>query len=83
PLFRALTAISYLDDTGGFAIAFNHHRRDFHQQGANIQGWHANVDLPSNLFAVMVVDPRPLDDVGNGVGDDFFPRDMIYGIADF
>ncbi|MAD89413.1 MAG: TonB-dependent receptor [Pseudoalteromonas sp.] len=83
PEFSALYSNAYLDDTVGFAISFNHHRRDFQQQGANIQGWQANVDLPGNLDEDKVVDPRPLDADGNRVGNHFFPRDMNYGIADF
>lgn len=81
PEFSALYSNTYADESLGFAFAFNNHRRDFQQQGAAIQGWQANVALPTNLDEANVIDPRPLDDEGNRVGDHFFPRDMNYGIA--
>ncbi len=80
PEFSALYSNTFVDDTFGFAFSFNHHQRDFQQQSANIQGWQANVDLPTNLDPSKVVDPRPLDDEGNRVGNHFLPRDMNYGI---
>jgi TonB-dependent receptor len=80
PEFSALYSNTFADDTFGFAFSFNHHQRDFQQQSANIQGWQANVDLPTNLDPSKVVDTRPLDDEGNRVGNHFLPRDMNYGI---
>jgi len=80
PEFSALYSNSFLDDSLGFAFSVNHHQRDFQQQSANIQGWQANVDLPTGLAESKVVDPRPLDADGNRVGNHFFPRDMNYGI---
>lgn len=80
PEFSALYSNTFADDSFGFAFSFNHHQRDFQQQSANIQGWQANVDLPTNLDASKVVDPRPLDDEGNRIGNHFLPRDMNYGI---
>jgi len=81
PEFSALYSNTYADDSLGFAFAFNHQRRDFQQQSANIQGWQANVALPTNLDEANVIDPRPLDDEGNRIGNHFFPRDMNYGIS--
>jgi len=83
PEFSALYSNTFADDSFGVAFSFNHQRRDFQQQSAGIQGWQANVDLPTNLDESMVVDPRPLDDEGNRIGDHFFPRDMNYSISDF
>ena len=73
PEYSALYSNTFLDDSLGFAFSINHHERDFQQQEANIQGWQANVDLPSNLAAENVVDPRALDDEGNRIGNHFFP----------
>lgn len=83
PEFSAIYSNVYLDDTVGFSVSFNHHQRDFQKQGANIQGWQANVDLPSNLDTDKVIDPRPLDSDGHRMGDHFFPRDMNYSIGDY
>lgn len=80
PEFSALYSNTFNDDTLGFALSFNHHRRDFQKQQANIQGWQANVALPSNLDDDKVIDPRPLDANGERVGNHFFPRDMNYSI---
>ncbi len=82
PEFSALYSNTFADESLGFAFAFNQQRRDFQQQSANIQGWQANVALPSNLDESMVIDPRALDEEGNRIGDHFFPRDMNYGIND-
>ncbi len=73
---------TFNDDTVGVALSFSHQRRDFQQQSSNVQGWQANVDLPSEIDPNFVVDPRPLDDEGNRVGNHFFPRDVNYGIND-
>jgi TonB-dependent receptor len=70
-------------DNFGVALSFNYHRRDFQKQQAHIQGWQANVALPTNLDPDKVVDPRPLDAEGNRVGNYFFPRDMNYGIENY
>lgn len=82
PEFSALYSNTFADESFGFAFAYNYQRRDFQQQSAGIQGWQANVDLPSNLDAANVIDPRPLDDEGNRIGNHFFPRDMNYSISD-
>jgi TonB-dependent receptor len=82
PELSALYSNTFADESVGFAFAVNTHRRDFQQQGANVQGWQANVSLPTNLDPANVIDPRPLDDEGNRIGDHFFPRDMNYGISD-
>jgi len=83
PEFSAVYSNTFADDSFGIGFSFNHHRRDFQQQSASIQGWQANVDLPSNLDDAKVIDPRPLDDEGNRIGNHFFPRDMNYGIGNF
>ncbi|WP_286269915.1 TonB-dependent receptor [Thalassotalea hakodatensis] len=80
PEFSALYSNTFLDDTLGVAFSFTHHERDFQKQLANIQGWQANVALPTNLDDDKVVDPRAIDDEGNRIGNHFFPRDMNYGI---
>ncbi|WP_046003421.1 TonB-dependent receptor [Pseudoalteromonas rubra] len=82
PEVSALYSNAFLDETVGFGFNINHHRRDFQQQSANIQGWQANVDLPTNLEAGNVIDNRPLNEQGVPAGDYFFPRDMNYQISD-
>ncbi|WOH37069.1 TonB-dependent receptor [Thalassotalea fonticola] len=79
PELSAVYSNTFADETFGFAFSINHHRRDFQQQSANIQGWQANVALP-DLDPENVVDARPVDLEGNHTGDYFFPRDMNYGI---
>lgn len=81
PEFSAMYSNTYADDTFGFAASFSHQERDFQQQSANIQGWQANVDLPT-LDEGEYIDLRPLDSEGNRVGNHFFPKDMNYSIAD-
>jgi len=80
PEFSALYSNTYLDESLGFAFSISHHERDFQKQQAHIQGWQANVALPSNLDPDNVVDPRAIDDEGDRIGNHFFPRDMNYGI---
>ncbi|WP_448548479.1 TonB-dependent receptor [Thalassotalea fusca] len=80
PEFSALYSNTFADDSFGVAFSFAHQERDFQKQQANIQGWQANVALPSNLPEQNVVDPRPVDEEGNRIGNHFFPRDMNYGI---
>lgn len=80
PEFSALYSNTFNDDMFGFAFSVNHHRRDFQQQSASIQGWQANVALPANLDESKVIDPRPLDADGDRIGNHFFPRDLNYGI---
>lgn len=82
PELSALYSNTFADDTLGFSFAINQQRRDFQEQSANIQGWLANVSLPTNLDPANVIDTRPLDEEGNRVGNHFFPRDMNYGIRD-
>jgi iron complex outermembrane receptor protein len=79
PEYSALYSNTFADESFGVAFSFVHHRRDFQKQSANIQGWQANVDLPT-LDIDKVVDARATDVDGNKVGDYFFPRDMNYGI---
>jgi len=80
PEFSALYSNTFMEDTFGLALSVTHHERDFQQQSANIQGWQANVALPTNINDDMIVDPRAIDGEGNRIGDHFFPRDMNYGI---
>ncbi|MEL7387046.1 MAG: TonB-dependent receptor [Pseudomonadota bacterium] len=81
PEFSAMYSNTYADDTFGFAVSFSHQERDFQQQNANIQGWQANVDLPT-LDEGDYIDARPVDSDGNPTGNYFFPKDMNYSIAD-
>ncbi|WP_462177018.1 TonB-dependent receptor [Pseudoalteromonas gelatinilytica] len=81
PEFSAMYSNTYADDTVGFAVSFSHQERDFQQQNANIQGWQANVDLPT-LDEGDYIDARPVDSDGNPTGNYFFPKDMNYSIAD-
>jgi len=93
PEFSAVYTNTFKDDTLGVAFSFNHHRRDFQRQSARIQGWQANVALPSNIDPSNVIDARPVDANGDPIANYtsdagpvaayFFPRDMNYGIADF
>lgn len=80
PEFGGVYSNTFFDEMFGFAVSFSHHRRDFQRQEANIQGWQANVDLPT-LDAENVIDPRPLDSEGERIGNHFFAKDMNYGIA--
>ncbi len=82
PEVAAVYSDTFADDTIGFAFSFSHHRRDFQQQVANVQGWQANVDLP-DLAPENVIDPRPVDADGNRIGNHYFPKDMNYGINNF
>jgi len=82
PELSALYSNTFADDSLGFSFSVNHQRRDFQQQSAGIQGWQANVALPTDLDEANVIDPRPLDEEGNRIGNHFFPRDMNYSIAD-
>lgn len=81
PEFSAIYSNTYHDDRFGFGFSLTHSERDFQQQSANIQGWQANVALPTNLAEDKVIDPRPLDSDGERIGNHFFPRDMNYGFA--
>lgn len=81
PEFSAIYSNTFNDESIGLAFSFNHQQRDFQKQLANIQGWQANVALPS-IDATNIIDARPLDSDGNPTGDYFFPRDVNYGIED-
>jgi TonB-dependent receptor len=80
PEFSVNYSNTFFDDSFGIGLSVTHHERDFQKQQANVQGWQANVALPSNLDPEYVIDPRPLDGDGNRIGNHFFPRDMNYGI---
>ena len=71
PEFAGVYSNTFNDDTLGVALSFSHQRRDFQQQSSNIQGWQANVDLPSDIDPNFVVDPRTLDGDGNPIGNHF------------
>jgi len=81
PEMAALYSNTFADDRIGFAISLSHQERDFQKQSANIQGWQANVGLPS-LAADKVVDRRATDASGKKVGNYYFPKDMNYAIED-
>ncbi|WP_411358283.1 TonB-dependent receptor [Pseudidiomarina salilacus] len=81
PEIAAVYSNTFADDTFGLAFSFSNYRRDFQIQRANIQGWQANVGLPT-LEEGEFIDPRPIDEEGNRVGNHFFPKDMNYGIED-
>lgn len=81
PEFGGIYSNTFLDETFGVALSVSHHRRDFQKQEANIQGWQANVGLPT-LDDDKVIDPRPMDSEGNRIGNHYFAKDMNYGIAD-
>lgn len=82
PEIAAVYSNTFDHESLGFAFSFSHQQRDFQKQSAGIQGWQANVALPTNLDPSNVVDARPLDSDGNPSGDYFFPRDMNYSIED-
>lgn len=81
PELAALYSNTFADDRFGVAFSFSQARRDFQIQNANIQGWQANVPLPSN--PTQVIDRRPVGADGLPTGNYFFPKDMNYGITDF
>ena len=93
PELSAIYSNTFKDETLGVSFSFNHQRRDFQKQSANIQGWQANVALPTNLDPANVVDARAVDANGDPaaiytsadgpVAAHFFPRDMNYSIANF
>lgn len=82
PEVAAIYSNTFADDRVGVAFTVSQSRRDFRLQQANIQGWQANVGLPDDLDPSKVIDPRPIDEEGNRVGNHFFPKDMNYGFAD-
>ncbi|MGQ4275737.1 TonB-dependent receptor [Pseudidiomarina sp. E22-M8] len=81
PEISAVYSNTFADDMFGIAFSASNYRRDFQVQRANVQGWQANVPLP-DLDESQVIDPRPVDEEGNRVGNHFFPKDMNYGIED-
>lgn len=81
PEVAAVYSNTFADDRFGVAFSLSNYRRDFQIQEAAIQGWHANVDLPSG-DSPRFIDPRPVNDEGERIGNHFFPKDMNYGIAD-
>ena len=81
PEFATVYSNTFADDRFGVALSLSDYRRDFQIQEANVQGWQANVGLPSG-DSPRFVDPRPLDDEGERIGNHFFPKDLNYGIAD-
>ena len=83
PEFAGVYSNTFADNTLGLAISVSHQTRHFQQQSANIDGWKANVALPTNLDESAVVDPRALDADGARIGNSFFPQNLGYNIADF
>ncbi|WP_337124124.1 hypothetical protein, partial [Staphylococcus aureus] len=81
PEVSAVYSNTFNDEMFGLGFSISHQRRDFQKQTANIQGWQANVALPS-LEEGAFIDPRAVDADGNRVGNHFFPKDMNYSIED-
>lgn len=79
PEVAAVYSNTFAEDKLGFAFSFSHQERDFQKQQANIQGWQANVALPT-LDQSKVVDARAEDATGKKIGNYFFPKDMNYGM---
>ncbi|RUO79221.1 TonB-dependent receptor [Pseudidiomarina taiwanensis] len=82
PEVSAVYANTFADDRFGVAVTVSQQRRDFQNQQAFIQGWQANVALP-DLDPSQVIDPRPIGEDGERIGNHFFPKDMNYGIENF
>lgn len=82
PEIAGIYSNTFADNTIGVAISLSHQQRNFQQQGAAIDGWKANVTLPSDLDEANVVDPRAVDEEGNRIGNSFFPQNLGYSIAD-
>lgn len=81
PEIAAVYSNTFADDRFGASFSFSQARRDFQIQQANVQGWQANVPLPT-LDPQFVVDRRPVGTDGQRLGNHFFPKDMNYGITD-
>lgn len=81
PEVAAVYSNTFADDRFGVAFSVSQSRRDFQLQQANIQGWQANVGLPT-LDESLAIDPRPIGEDGERIGNHFFPKDMNYGIED-
>lgn len=90
PQYAALYSESFADETFGVFATYSVSRRDFRQESANIQGWQANVDLPSS---VLQGNPNIVDGRTFEAGDDdkpvavngephWFPKDANYGFND-
>jgi TonB-dependent receptor len=80
PEFAAVLSNTFADDRFGVALSFSQQRRDFQQQGASIQGWKANTNLPTNIDTANAIDPRGADHPQAGKGH--FPQDVSYGFND-
>lgn len=80
PELSLLYSNTFADDTLGFSMALNHHRRDFQQQRAQVRGW----NLMEAPVRDDVIDARPRDGEGNLIGADvaFFPRNLQYNKTD-
>ncbi len=84
PEVSAVFSNTFNDETFGVAFSYNHHRRDFQKQYANIQGWQAGIpeliDADGNVIrqdwgarlpsldAQNGVDARAVDQNGDPVG---------------
>jgi len=82
PEVAAVYSNTFADDKFGIAFSVSNYRRDFQVQEANIQGWQENVGLPDGLDSANAIDPRPLDENGDRIGNHFFPKDLNYVLAD-
>lgn len=81
PEIAAVVSSTLLDDKLGVSVSVSHQERDFQKQQANVQGWQANVALPT-LAADKVKDARPLGADGKPSGNYYFAKDMNYSIED-
>lgn len=81
PEVAAVVSSTMLDNKVGISLSVSHQERDFQKQQANIQGWQANVALPT-LTADKVKDARPLGADGKPTGNYYFAKDMNYSIED-
>lgn len=66
PEVSAVYSKTFNDEMFGIGFSVSHQRRDFQKQTANIQGWQANVALPT-LDESEFIDPRPIDSEGNRI----------------
>ncbi|MEW6998674.1 TonB-dependent receptor [Colwelliaceae bacterium BS250] len=78
PEIAGIFSNTFADETFGVAFSFSHQERDFQQQGAQIDGWQADVATGA---ATGEMDNRPEDSEGNKLGHTFFPRNLGYNIS--
>lgn len=81
PELATVLSSTMFDDKVGLSLSLSHQERDFQKQQANVQGWQANVALPT-LAADKVKDARPVGADGKPSGNYYFAKDMNYSIED-